>query len=198
MKINKIKFPFEHIIIDDMYTEDELKLIWKEIDFLTPKFLSESSTGSAKNKKGSILKKGKGIFLDSFYNNRTESDILKFNRKLFADEIVTSAIEVHPLYRFMLTCDNDSTLLNHYKNNDYYEQHTDGSIISALTFFKKDDNSFDGGDLVFADFNYYTVESKNNKTIIFPGCYPHGVEKIKMKDNETGRFSMVQFLSFKT
>ena len=35
MKIIQNKLPFPHVIVEDMYTEEELFHIWRELDFLT-------------------------------------------------------------------------------------------------------------------------------------------------------------------
>lgn len=196
MIIQPQKAPFEHLIIDDVYTEDELKLIWSEIDFLTPNLLTPEGSGSAAvETDGGVTyrKRGSSIFVDSVFSNRKFSNILTLNRKIFEPEIIKAAKELHPFMGFMEYSNFDVTLLNRYENGDYYKPHTDLCVLSAITFFI-DDAGFSGGEFQFSDYGH-SVEQKNNRTIIFPGLIKHSVDEVVLNENSKGRYSMAQFLS---
>jgi len=187
-------------VIENFYNEKELSLIWKELEFLTPKLLSAAETAASTNPDGTYKKHAKGLFLDHVYSDRNVSDILTCNRKAFNINFINQLIKKDIVYRNFMACNEDHTLINYYENNDYYNKHSDAGLLSTLTFFFKEPKSFTGGDLIFNDFNI-TIPIKNNMFIIFPSYYEHEVTKIKMKqkdiDKGLGRYSMAQFLNFK-
>jgi Rps23 Pro-64 3,4-dihydroxylase Tpa1-like proline 4-hydroxylase len=89
----------------------------------------------------------------------------------------------------------DSTLISYYDDGASYFNHADSNAITAVTWFFKSPKNFTGGDFIFTDFNEL-VELKNNRTVIFFGCYKHEVTEIKIKDKSvpfSGRFTLSQF-----
>jgi len=196
MNIITNKTPFEYIVIDDMYSEDELKLIWREIDFLTPKMKTPAQTGSAIDASNNSYKKNaNGLFLDAVYSDRSVSDLLTLNRKLFDEEIINEGKKLHPIFGFMDFCNSDTTLLNHYTNGGYYAPHRDVAVLSSVTFFI-DDVGFTGGQFEFTDYNVQ-IEQKNNRTVLFPSTVRHSVTQVQVPHNGKGRYSMAQFLMMK-
>jgi hypothetical protein len=187
-------------IVENFYSEEELQLIWRELEFLNNKnkFLPGHLTNSDVSIEGKI-KSNVGLFLDSTYLNRNISDILTLNRKIFDPDLVCPLIELNPIFRHIEKCNIDSTLLSYYENDDSYFQHCDSAPLTALTFFFKEPKSFLGGDLLIPEFNLKIVP-KNNMLVIFPGCYMHEVTKVTMEKNSpngNGRYSMTQFLNYK-
>ena len=65
-------FPF--LVIDDFYSEDQLNLIWKELDFLHNKIKPEHEIVAKRN--GEPIASVKRIYLDALYNHRETSNIL--------------------------------------------------------------------------------------------------------------------------
>lgn len=199
MKIQIFKEPFEFIVIDDFYTDEELAGIWQELDFLTPKLKDPSQTGSATDSDGNLLKRNKGIFLDSSYNDRTISNILSVNRKIFSKEIVKVFDENYgPLFKLYKNSNFDSTLVNYYEKSDYYEPHEDLSIFTALTMLYKEPKNFTGGDLIFPGYDV-TIECRSNRLVIFPSMTAHAVNSVnltKSLDGNFGRYSIAQFISY--
>jgi hypothetical protein len=187
------------VVIENFYSEEELKLIWRELKFLTNqnKLLPGAITGSAKDEFGN-KKTNWGLFLDAVYANRNISDILTLNRKLFNEDFVSNLIKLNPIFRILETCNNDTTLLSYYQNGDNYFSHTDLSALTSLYYFFKEPKKFVGGDLIFNDFNL-KITPKNNMLIIFPGCYRHEVTKVEMDNNDfdsSGRYCLSQFLNY--
>ena len=75
--VNAFESCVPYLVIDNFYNEKELSLIWNELNFLLDgdKFNPPEDTGSA-YQEGKPIKKNKGIFLDSLYEQRKYSNIL--------------------------------------------------------------------------------------------------------------------------
>lgn len=192
------------IILENFYTEEELSLIWRELEFLTDKdkLYDASKTGPAYSidmatEEKRPLKNNKGIFLDECYSDRNISDILKINRKIFFYALENRLVEYDPVFRVLIKCDTDKTLISYYEDGDYYEPHFDTSIVTVLSYFIKDEKEITGGEFVLNEFGV-TIPVKNNMVIIIPSFYLHEVKEVKMSRNyfsTFGRYSMTQFLS---
>ena len=85
MKIQNIHDPFPLIVIDNHYNEDQLDLIWKEIDYFTHPSRMQSSEvsdqkldDSAKDPDtGKTLKNNYVVWLDDVFHDREQSNILR-------------------------------------------------------------------------------------------------------------------------
>lgn len=178
--------------IDDMYTEQEIQSIEKELLFLETLKQSPEMTNSA-SKNGVSLKTGHGIFLDDVYTNRNFSSILKINRKLFDPKITEGLAKQNCFYEHLAVSDYDSTLINFYGPTDNYNAHRDTSIFTAVTFFKI--GNFSGGELSFVDYGV-TIEPVVGRTVIFSGCTKHQAEPVVAKEGNY-RVTMAQFIEYK-
>ena len=192
---------FSFIVFEDVFNDQELKSIWKEVEFLCEKrkLLSPESTGSAFEGE-KLLKKNSGIWLDAAYQNRNTSNYLNFYRKPFNETDFDSYInEDYTLNLFKYT-NIDQTLLSYYENTDYYESHHDMSSYSYVYWLYKEPKSFTGGDFYFSDVDY-KISITNNTGILFPSWAKHFVDEINMTDNSTdeclGRFSFSTFFNFR-
>ena len=207
---------FPYIIVDNFYDKNELDLIWKELDFFLDfdgdKLEDPKDTGSARDNEGEVIKKNKGIFLDSFYGDRAYhvSNILRCSRKLYNNW--EKIVGKNPNWYFkMLNGSNDylnydTTLLSYYEDSDYYESHTDTAILTIVTWFYKEPKGFVGGDFILNakkdkhplnEYEPQTIEVKNNRMVIFPSQIPHQVIPIQMKDKNKkgmGRYCLTNFL----
>lgn len=190
------------LIIDDMYTEEELLLVWDELKFLTsPKRLLDAKSTNAATDEGRYQKTATGVYLDAFYGDRKFSDILTINRKLFSDEVYKYATQLSIFYGLLRATNNDHTLINYYDNSQEYAPHTDATVFTAVTTFFQEPAHFEGGDLVFPQVDLL-VEKKNNRLVMFPGSLQHAVTPVKMADTYPpfsgyGRYAMAQFLTVK-
>jgi Rps23 Pro-64 3,4-dihydroxylase Tpa1-like proline 4-hydroxylase len=173
--------PFPFLEIENMYSEDELKLIWQELEFLNQldKFEGEEETASAIGPEGEILKKNSGLFLDEIYNSRKISNILTVNQNLFSSHILEEFSSLCFLYENIKRTNKDITLISYYDNGGYYKPHKDDALYSAVTWFFKEPKKFNGGDFYFTDYNL-KIEVKNNKTVLFPSVIHHSVDEILM------------------
>lgn len=184
MQVTLCKEPFEYIIIDDTYTEEELKLIFLEIDFwsVSNKLMDAERTFTARWEDGTAKKNNKGIFLDSVYKNRNHSNILSLNRKIYNIQLNEPSIVLN----FLKRSNSDYTLISYYENNTYYKPHKDESILTALTYLYKQPKVFEGGDLVLTDYNI-AFEPWFNRTYIMFGAIEHEVTELVMKQEDCGK-----------
>ncbi len=77
MQVTLCREPFEFILIDNTYTEEELRLIFLELDFwaLSGNLMGSEHTGTAKFKEGTVKKKNRGVFRDGVYADRSYSNL---------------------------------------------------------------------------------------------------------------------------
>lgn len=193
------KEPTGLVIVEDFYSEQELSLIWQELEQLTKgeKLLSPDQTGTSVLPDGRYGKNNQGLFLDEYYvHERFKSNMLKLNRKIWDflnqnyDEMKTDTI-----LRYTLSANEDSTLISYYTDGHYYTPHIDKSVYTVLTYFFKEPKKFKGGNLKLIDFDM-EIEVKNNMTIFMPSIFSHEVTPVIMEGNEdcSGRYCMSQFL----
>jgi hypothetical protein len=188
------------LIIDDMYSASELELIWEELQFLTSprRLLGAKETNAATYEGGGYKKTANGVFLDSFYTERSYSNILEVNRKLFTGEILEHALKLSIFYGLLREINSDYTLVNYYDDKQTYNAHTDTTVFTAITMFYKEPVQFAGGDLEFPELDL-KVEKRNNRMVMFPGSLQHAVTPVTMQGNHQsfsgyGRYAMAQFL----
>ena len=100
MKVTNYNDPFPHIIVDDLYNENELSGIWQELEFIcNHDKMSLPSKGEAAVQDGEILKVNRVLFLDDVYTDaQVFSNICRINKKVFSDKIFN-----HPNWFFVTT-----------------------------------------------------------------------------------------------
>lgn len=195
MNVTLCKQPFEYIIIDDTYTDEELKLIFLELDFFTlsGKLMGAEHTGTAKDFEGRDLKSNKGLFLDDAFSNRDFSNILNLNRKIYEATSNEPSVILKQLHR----SNNDSTLVSYYENNSHYKAHDDLSYLTSLTYLYKQPKKFQGGELVLVDYGL-VFEPWFNRTYIIPSVVRHEVTKVTMEISDCnkgmGRYCITNFI----
>jgi Rps23 Pro-64 3,4-dihydroxylase Tpa1-like proline 4-hydroxylase len=203
-KLELLQEPFPHAIIRDFYTEDELSLIWRELEFLNSpnKLVSSEFLGTAKDPISQMFKSTSyGLGLDEAYPNRNISDILTINRKVFNKELTEKFASLHPLMGHIKQINLDFTKIRYYEDGQYYNPHHDIARFTASSYFFKEPRSFTGGDLHFPEFNY-TITIENNMLVFFVGSILHTSTPLKMKNpilpflkkNGYGKYVMTQFL----
>ena len=187
-----------YAIIEDFYDEEELKLIWRELEYLTPKLQSPNHTQTSMDQEtGQYLKNATGIHVYNYIKFEF-SDIGKANRKIFDRDVVNKLIDINPLFRGLGMANHDGLLVNYYENGNYYKPHIDATLFSAVSFHYKEPKKFSGGDFILNDFNL-KIEIKNNMLVIFPGAYQHEATEVIMNEKDLnqgfGRYSMTQFIN---
>ena len=196
LKGSAFKEPFPHLIFDNFYNQEELDLIWEELNFYTkPNKLFE-----AKDFGGLVEKTNShAIILDSLYLNkfRSISNILTVNRKMFDPDIMESFASIHDCCAIARKCNNDMTKVRYYHNGEYYKPHTDLAYqFLSFSYFYKEPKKFSGGDLFFPKHDY-EYPCNNNSMIIFPGWVEHGVTEVSIDNSDyydgQGRYCISNF-----
>lgn len=186
------------LLIDNLYSEHELKGIWYEIDhisYIMDNSFNENEKGkrrethNAVNADGTSLMTGFGMTLDTFYKEREYSSILSLNRRLASDEVKLAMCNINGENSAYNLVNQDHTLLNKYKVGETYKSHKDSSAFSALTFLAKD--KINGGGLDFPEYNL-SVPFKSNSCIIFPSRALHNTQSF---ESDVDRYTIVQFMS---
>ncbi len=192
------KQPFPHLIIENFYSPEELDLIWEELNFYTKpgKLLEAKDFGGVVGKTNSHA-----LILDNVYRNRSISNILKVNRKLFDSETLNVFSKISDCCCIANRANWDNTKVRYYHNDEYYEPHTDSSMqFLAFSYFYKEPKKFDGGEVFFPKYNY-EYQCYNNSIIIFPGWVEHGVRKVSITDSDYydgwGRYAITTFFGVK-
>jgi len=183
-----------------MYTEEELNLIWQELDFLThpSKLAGPEDYSGAKNSFGEYFSNAKALILDTVYQKREYSNILTVNRKLFTGGFTQIFSELSVDLKFSSIVNSDITKIRYYQNGEYYRPHTDHWFVALSTsYFYREPKQFSGGELFFPSHDY-EFDCAHNSMILFPGYVEHGVNEIKTDENlysGNSRYCMTQFLS---
>lgn len=188
------------VILDNYYDKNEYDCIFQECLFLSKdnKLLPPEKTGQP----GPGMKKNTGVFIDEVYPAfRNFSDILRYNRKIFNPDLLQQLIDVDIVFRQIQNSNHDSTLLSYYGQEGYYKPHFDSVNITLISWFFKEPKAFEGGDLFFENDVNLSVKCKNNRTVIFPSFLLHGVEPIKISEENVqkqfGRFALSQFFNYR-
>jgi Rps23 Pro-64 3,4-dihydroxylase Tpa1-like proline 4-hydroxylase len=182
-----------------MYTDEELGLIWQELDFLThsSKLEDPSVYLGAKDSLGNYLTNAKALRLETVYQKREYSNILNVNRKLFREGFTQLFSELSPDLKFIPLVNTDTTKIRYYQNGEYYNPHTDHLHAAlSISYFYREPKQFSGGELFFPPHDY-EFDCLHNSMIMFPGYVEHGVKMVETGENPysgNSRYCMTQFL----
>ena len=194
MKIIHNNNPFFNISLENIFSAEELKIIFKEINELKKHFKDPNFTASA-TKNSEILKKNTGIFLveSETYENLQIIKIIDKCIKKISTNSNWKNIAFKRLFNSLMW---GGELVNCYKKNDYYKPHTDNGIFSLIFFLWDNTSNFEGGDLYFLEHDYLH-KCKSNHGILFFSTEMHGVTPIITNDEESNRYSIVTFSAIK-
>jgi len=192
--------PFPHLILHNFYNDDELKLIWEELDFYT----KPNKLLDAKEYLGVVDKtNAKALHLDVVYPKkfRKLSNILTVNRKVFELQVLEPFSKLHDCCVHSTQSNYDHTKVRYYHDGDFYEPHTDNFFdFLAFSYFYREPKRFEGGELFFPKYNY-SFSCNNNSIIIMPAWVEHGVTKVSIKDSDYydgfGRYAITSFFGNK-
>ena len=192
--------PFPHFIIYNFYDNDELKLIWEELDFYTKdgKLFEARDFGGVIDKTNS-----KAIWLDKVYKDkyRSLSNILTINRKIFDYRILDAFSDIHDCCSIARDSNFDQTKVRYYHDGNFYEPHTDKTVqFLAFSYFYREPKRFQGGELFFPKYDY-KFNCDNNSLIMMPGWVEHGVSQVTIQDSDYfdgyGRYAITSFFGNK-
>lgn len=200
IEVDILKEPFPHLILYNFYNDEELKLIWEELNFYTKKdkLVEAKDYGGIPDKTNS-----KALWLDEIYGNkyRSVSNILTVNRKIFDKVILELFSDIHDCCSTAKFSNYDVTKVRYYHDGDAYEPHTDRTIqFLAFSYFFKEPKKFEGGELIFPKYDY-RFNCPNNSLIMMPGWVEHGVTEVKIGNSDYldgyGRYAITNFFTNK-
>ena len=193
------RWPF--VVVDNWFLPDEEKVVWKELDFL----LTQKQTGTikraektivAKDRAGNSKSKAYRFYIEEIYHNRDYSPIINYTYKFRTEEFKNLISYCPPFSRSYMSSNFDTALISYYEESDHYRPHHDTFQWTALIWMAKEPISFNGGDLIFPEFDT-EIKFKNNRLVIFPSCYLHAVPSVKFKQQPKkegmGRFTITHF-----
>ena len=192
--------PFPHLIFHNFYNDEELDLIWEELNFYTrPKKLFD-----VEDYQGVVgYTKAKALHLDSVYTgkNRVLSNILEVSRKVLDKQVLEPFSKLDDCCTLAKSANYDVTKVRYYHNGDYYKPHTDTFFeFLAFSYFYKEPKKFDGGNLIFPKYDY-EFSCGHNSLIMMPAWVEHGVSEVSIKDSDYydgyGRYAITHFFGCK-
>jgi hypothetical protein len=180
----EIKIPY--LLKRDYFTEEELGMIWKELDHLNRPgvFDPPLQTGSA-TFGGQVLKQNSGVFLDKVYHHPKFSAIFQCNQKIF-NGVTGEYSWLDYSNRAILETKASDHLVSYYEDADHYKPHTDHAVATALHWLWKEPKKFEGGEFTFSDTGE-TIPLTNNTMILFPSHATHEVSQVTMALEDQGR-----------
>lgn len=192
MKVKTIEGPTPHILLEDVFTDEQLKSIWTELEFLHPSLVDGSNTAPAKSDDGVILKQNTGMFLYETYQDSVVSPICE-NTAMVAWRSSLRDFWSSSWTKTMYDKTNwDAIMVSYYGDTDYYHPHHDESVFTMLLWLWKEPKKFSGGNLYFPDVNH-AVECRNNCGIIFMSTETHGVQPVELNEEGYGRYCISMF-----
>ena len=206
MEFNYISDGIDAVVIDNFYTEEQLKEIMIELKWLTKPTVLTSGYGlssATDEDTGEFITSKHGVFLDGIFKNYRHSAIILHGiTQMQIESFRSKLLECNSLFKSFLNCDSRSHLLSYYENSDYYKPHTDACFFTVLSYFYTEPKLFEGGELVLSSCNsnkQATIEVKNNRVLIIASSTVHEVLEIKSKLNNTlsghGRYCVATFLT---
>jgi hypothetical protein len=189
LKVKLNKDPFPHLILEDVFTPEELFSINREIEFLQESNLSLSALTSAKvrHSDGSYEDKAKYkvIYLTSVFQSWANSFIARKIRDLGDQGILSLYSQIEPWVCLAQQRGwQERIKINFYEDGDKYEEHRDEAEFTSLIYLSGEKKLYSGGDLHFTEYSY-SYACEHNSLILFPGHKKHKVSEVKSLDGVT-------------
>jgi len=147
----------------------------------------DEDAGEYKRTGGAVL--GHTIFHPDFVEH---TGSVKYTVQM--REIVLSNLSVPPFSHMNYFRYPEQMVMNYasYRNGEEYKAHWDQGTVTMITWLS-DHNEFTGGEIVFPEFDNYTITPEKNSAIIFPSHYQHGVNKVVTESEEPVRHTFTVF-----
>lgn len=192
-----------HLVVDDFFDKDELKLVWQELDYITSPnrmYPPENPHSGTATQNGKPLKHNMVAPLMQLFKEPQYSDIFNSFSKIYSKEFIDIIEDMSNEFRYYIMSDhlNNRCFVSYYENEDYYKLHKDNAILTFLYWGNKEPKRFIGGDLTIPEIGV-DIEYKNNRLVVFPSHLLHSVSSIEMiEDNEPfsgyGRYCISYFM----
>jgi len=206
MEFTYIADGIDAVVIDNFYTEEQLKEIMIELKWLTKNsILKDERHLESAELSGKLQTHKHGIFLETVFANWEHSALISHGMtQLKTEEVHKNILGFNALFKTLYHCDARNHLLSYYENSGYYKSHKDHSFFTILNWFNIEPKQFEGGDMILTSFDgtkHANIEYRNNRVLILAGCTPHEVTEIKSKlENKfsgSGRYCNAAFLGLR-
>ena len=205
MEFNYIGDGIDAIVIDNFYTEEQLKEIHEELVFLTkPSIMVDdrNKLKAATDGNGNFVATKSGVWVDEVFKDWKHSALIRCPMENFSKEGVSDKIiSYNSLFNLFYHCNCRSHLLSYYESGGYYSRHRDESVFTVLNYFHREPKQYTGGDITLysrGELKKATIESRNNRVVIIPSSTLHEVTTIDMNSNKLsgdGRYCNSIFLT---
>jgi hypothetical protein len=204
MEFNYIADGIDAVVIDNFYTEEQLKDIMNELNWLNkPSILQDETQLTTAEQDGKLLSSKHGVFLENVFRDWRHSALIsssmkQTNCKQFKDGLLKN----NTMFKSLFECNVRSHLLSYYENSNYYKPHTDAFFFTILNYFNVEPKKFIGGEIVLKSCisdKEATIEPMNNRTVVILSSTVHEVKEIKLDKsfNGLGRYCNSAFLTYK-
>lgn len=204
MEFNYIEDGIDAVVIDNFYTEEQLKEIMIELKWLTkPSVMLHQEDLVAAESEGKLLTSKRGVFLEEIFKNYRHSALICHAfTQTNTDEFKNKLLEFNTMFKALFHCNSRSHLVSYYENSDYYKPHIDGFFFTILNYFFVEPKQFTGGELVVKSCNSSketTIEPKHNRIVVILSSTIHEAKQIKTEFSKrmtgNGRYCNAIFLS---
>jgi len=195
-----------HLVVDDFFTSEEMKLIWRELDYMTSPnrmYTPDNLNSGTATQNGISLKQNLVAPLIKIFNEPQYSDIFNSFGKIYGQEFGQIMDDMNNEFRYYIMSDhlNNRCFISYYEDSDFYKLHRDSTILTFLYWCHKEPKKFVGGDLTIPEIGV-DIEYKNNRLVVFPSHLLHSVSAIEMvEENEPlsgyGRYCISYFMYLK-
>jgi hypothetical protein len=178
-------------VFDDIYEDDEVNRIFGEIDLCIRPLMRRDNTG------GTAKKSTNAIFLNEVFAQWEASNIFKSSRKLIKQEVMEQLGDFHWAFKAMRDKPvSEGIQVLYYEDSDRYGQHEDITNMTALTWFAREPQGFEGGDIKLDDD--VLVPFKNNRAVFMSIGMPHEVIPVKSTTDKPGfgRYCISHFYNY--
>ena len=137
MEFTYIADGIDAIVIDNFYTEEQLKEIMLELKWLTKKSIMKDETNlkAAETETGEILTSKNGIFLEEVFKNYKHSALIYHGLTQTKSELFrNSLLSYNTMFKSLFECNARCHLISYYENSQYYKPHKDGFFFTILNY----------------------------------------------------------------
>ena len=205
MEFNYIADGIDAIVIDNFYSDDQLKEIHDELVFLTkPSIMTDDidKLEAAIDVNGKFLTTKSGVWVDHIFKDWKYSSLIRCPMENFSKkEVMEKIISYNSLFNLFYHCNCRNHLLSYYENAGYYSKHRDEAVFTVLNYFHHEPKQYTGGDITLhssGELKKATIESRNNRVVIIPSSTLHEVSTIEMTSKKLsgeGRYCNSIFLT---
>jgi len=200
MEWNFIEEGINAVIIDNFYSENQLKDIFNQLETLTTEeymTADKDKLEAAVDLQGNFITTKFGAWLDDGNCPLLNHCYTNFS----SNQLQEKFISYNPLYRILFHLNRRFNLLSYYENAGYYSKHTDVAVFTILNYFHKEPKQFTGGEMVLHSHDFSkkaVVEPRNNRVVVIPSHTVHEVLPIQMTSkilSGNGRYCMSIFVT---